>query len=122
MECDVVFFSDRKSLKILSVEFLPFEIKQQHQRKEERCVTTEKTAAEQTTGKSQSYNAVNGHPTLSRHTPRVPYFSHVIKQGRPEICVTSWERLINAITRWKNNDSSAIKYSTPDVRIDQMAA
>lgn len=72
MECDVAFFSDRKSLKILSVEFLPFEIKQQHQRKEERCVTTEKTAAEQTTGKSQSYNAVNGHPTLSRHTPRVP--------------------------------------------------
>lgn len=71
MECDVAFFSDRKSLKILSVEFLPFEIKQQHQRKKERCVTTEKTAAEQTTGKSQSYNAVNEHPTLSRHTPRV---------------------------------------------------
>ena len=39
-------------------EFLPSEIKQQHQRKEERCVTTQKTAAEQTTGKSQSYNAV----------------------------------------------------------------
>lgn len=52
MECDVVFFSDRKSLKILSVEFLPFEIKQHHQRKEERCVTTQKTATEQTTGKS----------------------------------------------------------------------
>ena len=54
MECDVVFFSDRKSLKILSVEFLPFEIKQQHQRKEENCVTTQKTAVEQTTGKSQN--------------------------------------------------------------------
>ena len=59
MECDVVFFSDRKSLKILSVlsvEVLPFEIKQQHQRKEERCVTTQKRLLNRLL-------AVNEHPT-----------------------------------------------------------